>query len=93
MPEKNDHAMFSSVELELMLNRAAQKGARLALKDVGLDGPEAEKDIHELRSLMNALNLAKRTAWQTFIRFVTAGILAALIAGIAIKFKIFGEVL
>lgn len=91
MPEKYDRVNLSAVELELMLSRAAQKGAKLALKDVGLDGPDAERDIQELRSLMSALNLAKRTALQTFIRITTVGVFAALIAGIAIKLKIFGE--
>lgn len=91
MPDQNDRANLSPVELETMLSRAAQKGAKLALKDVGLDGPDAEKDIQELRSLMCALNLAKRTALQTFIRITTVGVFAAMIAGISFKLKIFGE--
>lgn len=94
MDSKNSNSevvSLSPVELEAMLSRAAKKGAQLALKDVGLDGPDAANDIHELRSLMQALNMAKRTAWQTFIRFTTAGLLAVLIAGVAFKLKIFGE--
>ncbi len=82
---------LSAVELEAMLSRAAQKGAHLALKDVGLDGQEAATDIQELRSLLQALNMAKRTAWQTVVRFTTAGLLAALIAGVALKLKLFGD--
>ncbi len=82
---------ISAIDLERMLSRAAQKGAHLALKDVGLDGEDAASDVQELRSLMQALNLAKRTAWQTFVRVITAGLLAALIAGVSMKLKIFGE--
>ena len=70
--------------------RAAERGAQRALADVGLDGDYAETDIRDLRTLLRAINLAKKTAWQTFIRVLTAGILTALVAGIAIKLKIFG---
>lgn len=91
IPTSNDKMLVSlpPEELETLLSRAAKKGAQLALADVGLDGPHAEEDIRELRSLLQALNLAKRTAWQTFIRVLTAGVLAVLMAGIAMKFKIF----
>jgi hypothetical protein len=34
--------------------------------------------------------MAKRTAWQTFVRIITTGILVALMAGIVIKLKLFG---
>ncbi|MCE7524554.1 DUF6127 family protein [Alloalcanivorax xenomutans] len=74
-------------DLEDMLSRAAERGARRALADVGLDGENAREDIRELRSLLQALNLAKRTAWQTMVRIATTGLLLALMAGLAIKFK------
>ena len=77
-------------ELEEMLNRAAERGALRALADVGLDGEEAKTDIREQRSLLQALNLAKRTAWQTLVRIATTGLLLALMAGLAIKLKLFG---
>jgi len=73
-----------------MLDRAAERGALRALHDVGLDGPSAAEEIRDLRSLLKALNMAKRTAWQTFVRIVTTGILVALMAGIVIKLKLFG---
>jgi hypothetical protein len=81
---------FTDIELEHLLQRAAEKGAQKALADVGLDGDYAESDIRDLRTLLRSINLAKKTAWQTFIRFVTAGLLAALMAGVAIKLKLFG---
>ncbi len=77
-------------EFEAMLARAAEKGARRALADVGLDGPEAAIDIHDLRTLLESLRMARRTAWQTTIRLMTTGLLLALIAGIAVKLKLFG---
>lgn len=77
-------------ELEEMLNRAAEKGALRALADVGLDGEDAQTDIRELRSLLQALNIAKRAAWQTIVRVATTGLILALMAGVAIKLKLFG---
>ncbi len=45
--------------------RAAEQGARRALADVGLDGPEAAIDIHDLRTLLDSLRMARRTAWRS----------------------------
>jgi len=77
-------------EFEAILERAAERGARHALADVGLDGPDAANDIRELRNLLDAFNEAKKTAWQTVIRLVTTGFLLALVAGAVIKLKMFG---
>lgn len=90
MEHQNDHIILKKDEIEEMLCRAADKGARKALSDVGLDGEYAADDIRELRSLLSALRLAKVTAWQTFIRVTTSGILLAIMAGIAFKLKLFG---
>lgn len=77
-------------EFEELLARAAERGARRALADVGLDGPEAANDIRELRGLLEAFNTAKHTAWQTVVRLLTTGFLLALVAGAVIKLKVFG---
>lgn len=77
-------------EFEELLARAAERGARRALADVGLDGEDAAHDIRELRGLLEAFNAAKHTAWQTVIRLVTTGFLLALVAGAAIKLKLMG---
>lgn len=81
---------LTKTELAILLDEAAEKGAKKALADVGLDGEHAQSDIRDLRTLLRSINLAKRTAWQTTVRVVTAGILAALIAGVAVKLKFFG---
>ncbi|PZP50560.1 MAG: hypothetical protein DI596_15045 [Azospira oryzae] len=77
-------------EFEDLLARAAERGARRALADVGLDGPDAANDIRELRGLLEAFNTAKHTAWQTVVKMVTTGFLLALVAGALIKLKVFG---
>ena len=85
------HVVMPEAEFEQLLERAAETGARRALHEVGLDGDEAADDIRDLRSLLGCMRLAKRTAVQTVVRLITTGILLALMAGIAIKLKLFGN--
>jgi hypothetical protein len=77
-------------EFEELLARAAEEGARRALADVGLDGTEAALDIRDLRSLLASIRFVRRTAVQTTVRLITTGIILALLAGIALKLKVFG---
>ena len=77
-------------DFEAILARAAEEGAKRALADVGLDGDEAALDIRDLRSMLDLLRLVRRTAVQTVVRTVTTAVLLALLAGIAIKLKVFG---
>ena len=88
-PEANEQFRMSETEFEVLLARAAETGARRALQEVGL-GTDAAEDIRDLRSLLAGFRLAKRTAVQTTVRIITTGILLALMAGIAIRLKIFG---
>ena len=78
-------------EFEAILARAAEEGAKRALADVGLEGDEAALDIRDLRSMLDLLRLVRRTAVQTVVRAVTTAILLALLAGVAIKLKVFGN--
>jgi hypothetical protein len=82
---------LSEAEFERMLERAAEQGARRALADVGLEGKDAAIDVRDLRSLLECLRFVRRTAVQTAVRLVTTGILLALIAGLAIRLKLFGN--
>ena len=89
MPEAGPGSLSGS-RFEQLLELAAERGARKALEDVGLDGDDAAVDIRDLRSLLGSLRLARRTAVQTTVRLITTGVLLALMAGIAIKLKLFG---
>jgi hypothetical protein len=73
-----------------LLERAAERGAERCLAHLGLESGHAAKDIHELRDLLEAWRDARRTAWQTTVKVVTTGILAALLVGAAIKLKLLG---
>jgi len=88
-PRSEGFVRMPDAEFEAILTRAAEEGAKRALADVGLDGDEAALDIRDLRSLVD-IRLVRRTAMQTAVRMITTGVMLALLAGIAIKLKIFG---
>ncbi len=70
-------------DFDELLDRAAERGAERCLAHLGLENGSAAKDIRELRDLLEAWRDARRTAWQTTIKVVTTGILAALLVGAA----------
>jgi hypothetical protein len=81
---------MSEDDFEVILARAAEEGAKRALADVGLDGRDAAVDIRDLRALLDSIRLARRTALETIARMLTTALILALIAGVAVKFKLFG---
>jgi len=85
------HVRMPDAEFEELLARAAEEGARRALADVGLDGQEAALDIRDLRSLLASIRFVRRTAVQTTVHIITTGVILALLAGIALKLKVFGS--
>lgn len=88
--ERRKMVTIPQEEFEAILERAAERGARHALADVGLDGPEAANDIRELRGLLDAFNEAKRTAGLTVVKMLVTGLVMALLAGAFLKLKLFG---
>ena len=97
MTEENQPAAFVENMLLLrredfdeLLERAAESGAERCLAHLGLENGSAAKDIHELRDLLEAWRDARRTAWQTTIKVLTTGLLAALLVGATIKLKLLG---
>ena len=79
-------------DFDELLDRAAERGAERCLAHPGLENGHAARDIRELRDLLEAWRDARRTAWQTAVKVVTTGILAALLVGAAIKLKLMGGV-
>jgi hypothetical protein len=77
-------------DLDELLTRAAERGAERALACLGLENGHAAADIRDLRGLIDAWREARRTAWQTSIKVLTTGVLAALLVGIAIKLRLMG---
>ncbi len=93
MTDETQHPLILSMrqeDLDELLTRAAERGAERCLAHLGLENGHAARDIRELRGLLDAWRDARHTAWQTAIRVVTTGILASLLVGAAIKFKLMG---
>lgn len=94
--EKQPAALVESMPLlrredfDELLDRAAERGAERVLAHLGLENGHAARDIRELRDLLEAWRDARRTAWQTTVKVITTGILAALLVGAAIKLKLMG---
>ena len=83
--------MITPDEMTRMAEQAGERGARKVLDELGLDnGYRAARDIRELRDLLHAWRAVRRTALQTVVRVLTTLLLLALIAGVAIKLKLFG---
>jgi hypothetical protein len=73
---------MSEIELELIINRAAEAGARKALHDIGLHDDYAADDVKELRGLLDSWREAKDTALKTFVGWLTKGFLVAIAFGL-----------
>ena len=78
------------VELEQLLQQAAERGARQVLAQIGLNNGHAARDVRELRDLLEAWRDARKTAWRTTVRVITTGVLALLLVGAALKLKLMG---
>jgi len=69
-------------ELEAMLDRAARRGAREALKSLGLQDDDAHKDLLEMRTLLEAYRDTKKSIWQTVVRISTVALLSFVAASV-----------
>jgi hypothetical protein len=67
-------------EIEDMLDRAARRGAKEALRSIGLLDDQAQKDITEMRSLLEAWRDTRKGIWTTVVKITTVGVLT-FIAG------------
>ncbi|MBK8067923.1 MAG: hypothetical protein IPK27_09905 [Rhodanobacteraceae bacterium] len=89
-PTNDSTLLLRHEDFDELLNRAAERGAERCLTHLGLENGHAARDIRELRDLLEAWRDARRTAWQTTVKVVTTGILAALLVAAAIKLKLMG---
>ena len=67
-------------ELEEMLDNAARRGAKEALRSIGLLYDDAAKDIIEMRSLLEAWRDTRKSVWSTIVKVTTVALLT-FIAG------------
>ncbi|MFL6779888.1 MAG: DUF6127 family protein [Sphingomicrobium sp.] len=73
------------ITLRALVEEASQAGATRALGALGLDDPRARRDMDELRELLSAWRDAKRSARQAVVNWMVRIVLAALLAGMAVK--------
>jgi hypothetical protein len=73
------------ITLRALVEEGAQAGAARALGALGLDDPRARRDMDELRELLSAWRDAKRSARQAVVSWAVRIVLAALLAGMAVK--------
>jgi hypothetical protein len=74
-------------EFEAMLDRAAKKGARAALEELGLHDQNAEKDLEELRSLLSSWRDTKKAMWSTTVKVITTAVLIFITGAVGFYIK------
>ena len=82
---------IKSEEFKLILEAAAEKGAKKALANVGLSDEEAIHDVHELRDLLEGWREVKKAVGQTVTKFITTLVLAAIATAMAVNFYTTGK--
>jgi hypothetical protein len=76
MPISN--ASISHDELEMLLEAAAERGARKALERVGLHDDNAMGDLRDLRGLLGAYRTVKTSILTTVGKAIAVAVIAAL---------------
>lgn len=73
------------VTLRAIVEESSELSAKRVLDRLGLGDPSAQDDIDELRELLSAWRDAKASAWKAAVEWLTRGVLAALLIGIAVR--------
>lgn len=69
-------------ELEAMLDRAAKRGARAALEELGLHDDQAPRDLEELRGILSAWRDTRKVIWSQIIKIGTTAVLGFIAAAV-----------
>ena len=76
---------MNDAEMELLIQKAAKRGAEEALREVGLQDDDAIHDIREIRELLDAWREARRAVATTITKAITLGLLSVLAVGAYFK--------
>ena len=81
--KKSDEGEFilSKCELEDLLQRASQKGAKMALAELGLHDENAPTDIRDMRELLRAFRMAKKDSFRLIVKCMIIGFMTLITAG------------
>lgn len=77
-------------DLKTLMREAARAGATEAMERLGLD-EKSKEDIAEMRDLLKLWRDARSEILRTLIKLATTLAFTALVAGVAIKMKFFGD--
>ena len=92
-PRRASLATLSHAELKAMIDAAVERGVERgvdrAFAKLGLENGHAARDIRDLRSVMEAIRTIRRAFVQTLIRVFTTGLILVIMAGLAVKLKLF----
>lgn len=83
----SENIVLSEAQLEVLLERAAKRGAQEALAQVGLHDDDAGHDIRDLRQLLDSWRDLKGTASRTVLKWFIMMILGLLTLGAYVNFK------
>jgi hypothetical protein len=72
-------------EIEDMLDRSAKRGAKLVLRELGLQDETAAVDIREIRSLLDTWRQTRQSIWNTFVKITTVTVFTFIAAAIWMK--------
>jgi len=76
---------LTTEELEDMLDRSAKRGAKLVLRELGLQDETAAVDIREIRSLLDTWRQTRQSIWNTFVKITTVTVFTFIAAAIWMK--------
>ena len=76
------------VTLRALVEESSQSGARRALASLGLDDERARRDMDELRELLGAWRDAKRSVWKAVAGWFARLVLAMMLVGLAVRFRL-----
>ncbi len=76
---------LTTEELEEMLDRSAKRGAKLVLRELGLQDETAAVDIREIRSLLETWRQTRQSIWNTFVKITTIAVFTFIAAAIWMK--------
>jgi len=76
---------LSTEELEEMLDRSAKRGAKLVLRELGLQDESASVDLREIRGLLETWRHTRQSIWNTFVKITTVTVFTFIAAAIWMK--------
>lgn len=82
-----EEVKLSQEQLDVLLNRAAEAGAKKALHQLGLHDEDAGKDIRDLRELIDGWRDIKGTAVRTIVRWFIMLVLGTIAVGTYVTFN------